>query len=75
MFLLTLWKSPEAADKFKTGCSVESGVREGCIMRHSFFSVGKAVGAPSLEVLMVGLDGALGSLSWWGQLAHSRSWI
>jgi len=24
------------------------------------------VGAPSLEALKVGLDGALGSLSWWG---------
>jgi len=26
----------------------------------------RAVGAPSLEVLRAGLDGALGSLSWWG---------
>ena len=26
----------------------------------------KAVGAPSLEVPKAGLDGALGSLSWWG---------
>lgn len=24
------------------------------------------MGAPSLEVLKAGLDGALGSLSWWG---------
>ena len=33
-----------------------------------------AVGAPYLEVLEAGLDGALGSLSWWGQPAHGRGW-
>ena len=27
----------------------------------------EAVDAPSLEVLQARLDGALGSLSWWGQ--------
>ena len=26
----------------------------------------RAVGAPSLDRLKAGLDGALGSLSWWG---------
>jgi len=31
-------------------------------------------GASSPEVLKVGLDGALGSLSWWWQPAHSRGW-
>ena len=31
-----------------------------------------AVDAPSLEGLKARLDGALGSLSWWGQPAHGR---
>jgi len=31
-----------------------------------------AVDAPSLEALKARLDGALGSLSWWGQPAHGR---
>ena len=30
----------------------------------------RAVGAPSLEVLRAGLDGALGSLSWWLVTLH-----
>ena len=30
----------------------------------------ESCGVPSLEVLKAGLDGALGSLSWWGQPAH-----
>jgi len=34
----------------------------------------EAVGAPSVEVLKARLDGALGSLSWWGQPAHGRGW-
>jgi len=32
----------------------------------------ESCGAPSLEALEAGLDGALGSLSWWGQPAHGR---
>jgi len=32
----------------------------------------EVVGAPSLEVLKARLDGALGSLSWWGNRAHGR---
>jgi len=32
----------------------------------------KAVDAPSLEVLKARLDGAEGSLSWWGEPAHGR---
>ena len=30
--------------------------------------------APSLQVLEAGLDGALGSLSCWGQPDHGRGW-
>jgi len=30
------------------------------------------VGASSLEVLKARLDGAMGSLSWWGQQSHGR---
>jgi len=34
----------------------------------------EAVGAPSLEVPKARLDGALCSLVWWGQPAHSQGW-
>jgi len=34
----------------------------------------EAVGAPSLEVLKARLDGALGSLSWWGQCCPQQ-WV
>jgi len=35
------------------------------VVRH-WHSCPESCGAPSLEVLEAGLDGALGSLSWWG---------
>ena len=38
----------------------------------------EAVGAPSLEVLKASLDGALGSLSWWGaalSMAGGWNWV
>ena len=35
----------------------------------------RAVGAPSLDRLKAGLDGALGSLSWWGAaLPRALGW-
>ncbi len=34
----------------------------------------KAVGAPSLEALKARLDGAPGSLSWWGALPMAQGW-
>ena len=34
----------------------------------------ESCGAPSLELLKARLDGAMGSLSWWGQPAHGRGW-
>ena len=34
----------------------------------------EAVVIPSLEVPKARLDGALGSLSWWGQPAYGRAW-
>ena len=38
------------------------------VVRHWQRLPGDAIGAPSLEVLKVTLDGALGSLSWWGAI-------
>jgi len=38
------------------------------VVRHWHRLPREAVGAPSLEVLKARLDGALGSLSWRGQL-------
>jgi len=32
----------------------------------------RCMGTPSLEVLKARLDGALGSLRWWGQSAQGR---
>jgi len=34
----------------------------------------EAVDAPSLEIHKARLDGALGSLIWWGQSVHGRDW-
>jgi len=36
------------------------------MVRHWYMLPRETVGAPSLEVLLARLDGALGSLSWWG---------
>ena len=38
----------------------------------------EALGAPSMEVLKVGLNGTLGSLSWWGaalSMAEGEHWV
>jgi len=34
----------------------------------------RAVGSPSLEVLQARLDGAVGSLSWWGSQPMAGAW-
>ena len=46
-----------------------------CINKSILAAAQRSCGAPSLEALEARLDGALGTLSWWGGIpAHGRDW-
>ena len=79
------WKTVIPRNKSKRGCqkkgSVSSLSRELSQCRQSILLWGAGIaaqrscGAPSLEALKASLDGALGSLSWWGgSPAHGWGW-